>query len=287
MLWMLVRGVVHERDGQSAGACHGGCLASPKHLTQMLFVYRSDRCPALDCAFQPVLECLHQTKHWVFVMAHLTVVSTNPTCPPSVHAAHDLRNIMASIGLHLETLQRLSGPSGAKAADAAYALLTRSVALCNRALDCTTNADNNARRRRVDLVQTARQIADLLAPIAPKEFSFDIGQNSAGCVLADPDDVFRILFNLMNNAVSVARGKANTIKSVTIRVTTEGTVVMMQSATMAQDYRLASSHVCSERNRGDRGRLDAATVLPSHVSSRSETAARLSLPLQPEVPASN
>jgi hypothetical protein len=228
MLWMLVRGVVHERDGQSAGACHGGCLASPKHLTQMLFVYRSDRCPALDCAFQPVLECLHQTKHWVFVMAHLTVVSTNPTCPPSVHAAHDLRNIMASIGLHLETLQRLSGPSGAKAADAAYALLTRSVALCNRALDCTTNADNNARRRRVDLVQTARQIADLLAPSAPKEFSFDIGQNSAGCVLADPDDVFRILFNLMNNAVSVARGKANAIKSVTIRVTTEGTVVTMQ-----------------------------------------------------------
>jgi hypothetical protein len=154
-------------------------------------------------------------------------------------------------------------------------------------MDCTTNADNNARRRRVDLVQTARQIADLLAPIAPKEFSFDIGQNSAGCVLADPDDVFRILFNLMNNAVSVARGKANTIKSVTIRITTEGTVVMMQSATMAQDYGLASSHVCSERNRGDRGRLDAATVLPSHVSSRSETAARLSLPLQPEVPASN
>jgi signal transduction histidine kinase len=161
-------------------------------------------------------------------MAHLTAVSTNPTCPPSVHAAHDLRNILASIGLHLETLQRLSGPSGAKAADAAYALLTRSVALCNRALDCTTNADNNARRRRVDLVQTARQIADLLAPSAPKEFSFDIGQNSAGCVLADPDDVFRILFNLMNNAVSVARGKANAIKSVTIRVTTEGTVVTMQ-----------------------------------------------------------
>src|SRR5271166_1588035 len=103
----LVPGVVHERDGQSAGACHGDCLASAKHLTQMLFVYRSDRCPALDCAFQPVLECPNQTKHWVFVMAHLAVVSTNPTCPPSVHAAHDLRNILASIELHLETLQRL------------------------------------------------------------------------------------------------------------------------------------------------------------------------------------
>ena len=60
---------------------------------------------------------------------------------------------------------------------------------------------------------------------APKDFSFDITQNSAGCALADADDVFRILFNLMNNSVSVARHKANTMKSVTIRVDVEGTTV--------------------------------------------------------------
>jgi hypothetical protein len=87
-------------------------------------------------------------------MVYLAVVATNPTRLPGTQAAHDMRNIL-SIGLHLETLQRLSGPSGAKAADAAYALLTR-------ALDCTASADNIAHRRRVDLVQTARQIADLL-----------------------------------------------------------------------------------------------------------------------------
>ena len=197
-------------------------------MTPMLCGYRSDRRLALDCAFHLVLQCPCQTKHWGSVMAHLAVVSANPTCPLSAHAAHDLRNILASIGLHLETLQRLSGPSGAKAADATYALLTRGTALCNNALDCTANADRNARRRRVDLVQTARQIADLLAPSAPKGFSFDIDQNSAGCVLADPDDVFRILFNLMSNAVSVASRKANAIKSVTIRASTEGTAVTMQ-----------------------------------------------------------
>ncbi len=161
-------------------------------------------------------------------MAHLAVVAANPTCPPSARAAHDLRNILASIGLQLETLQRLSGTSGAKAANAAYALLTRGTALCNSALDCTASADRNARRCRVDLVQIARQISDLLASSAPNNFSFDIDQNNACCVLADPDDVFRILFNLMNNAVSVARRKANAIKSVTIRVIAEGTVVTLQ-----------------------------------------------------------
>jgi signal transduction histidine kinase len=161
-------------------------------------------------------------------MAHFAVVATNTARPPVAQAAHDLRNILTSIGLHLETLQRLSGPSGAKAVDAAYALLTRGTVLCNSALDGSANADNSTRRRRVDLIQTARQIADLLAPRAPKDFSFDIGQNNAACALADPDDIFRILFNLMSNAVNVASGKANAIKSVTIRVSIEGPISTMQ-----------------------------------------------------------
>jgi len=70
-------------------------------------------------------------------MAHLAVVATSSARPPAAQTAHDLRNILASIGLHLETLQRPSGPSGAKAVDAAYAMLTRGTFLCNSALDCS------------------------------------------------------------------------------------------------------------------------------------------------------
>ena len=139
---------------------------------------------------------------------------------------HDLRNILASIGLHLETLGRLSGPSGAKPVDAAYALLTRCTAMCNCALDYAANAQS--RRCRVDLIHTARQTADLLAPSAPKDFCFDIGQDTAACALADPNDVFRILFNLMSNAVNVANLKANAIKTVSIRVGIEGAALTMQ-----------------------------------------------------------
>jgi signal transduction histidine kinase len=158
-------------------------------------------------------------------MAQLALVASSSTCPPRAQVAHDLRNILTSIGLHLETLQRLSGPSGAKAAHAAYALLTRGTVLCNGALDGTDGAEKIVRRRRVDLVQTARQVADLLAPSAPRGFSFDIDQHGVGCVLADPNDVFRILFNLMSNAVSVASRKANAMTSVRIRVSIEGKVV--------------------------------------------------------------
>jgi signal transduction histidine kinase len=161
-------------------------------------------------------------------MAHFAIVTANPKRPPAGQAAHDLRNILASISLHLETLQRLSGPSGVKAADAVYALLSRGAVLCNSALDSSIGAGNYARRRRADLVRTAQQIAGLLEPSAPKDFSFDIDKNSAGHVLADPDDVFRILFNLMSNAVSVANRPASTMKSVTIRVRAEGKLVTAQ-----------------------------------------------------------
>jgi hypothetical protein len=45
-----------------------------------------------------------------------------------------------------------------------------------------------------------------------------------------------IPFNLMNDAVSAARRKANAIKWVTIRVSTEGTIVTMQ---ISDDGRIA------------------------------------------------
>ena len=163
-------------------------------------------------------------------MAHFAIVTANPKHPPAGEAAHDLRNILASISLHLETLQRLSGPSGVKAADAVYVLLTRGAVLCNSALDCfPPGAGRHATPAPPSTWCGPReQIAGLLEPSAPKDFSFDIDKNCAGYVLADPDDVFRILFNLMSNAVSVAYRRASTMKSVTIRVRSEGKVVTAQ-----------------------------------------------------------
>ena len=195
--------------------------------------YRSHRRSVLALAPARMVECRGRKRYRKLIaMSQLVVASNNPalSCPLRAHVAHDLRNLLATVGLHLETLQRLSGPSGAKAANAANALLTRGVALCNDALDRTAGADSRARRRGVDMIGIARQVADLLAPAAPKDFSFDINQSCSASVVADSNETFRILFNLMSNAVAVANRKPASLTSVTLHVSTEDSVTIIRLA---------------------------------------------------------
>ena len=143
--------------------------------------------------------------------------------------AHDLRNLLATLALHLETLQRLSGPNGAKAADAAHAIIERAAALCDVALDSGAQP-MRLRRQRVDLVQIACDAADLIASLAPEEFSFDIDPKASACVLADPNDAFRILFNLMHNAVALAKRRQKCLKSLVVRTEFERSMTTMKLA---------------------------------------------------------
>jgi signal transduction histidine kinase len=167
-------------------------------------------------------------------MLHLGSPATAPAAAvPRIcgtQEAHDLRNLLATLGLHLETLKRLSGANGAKAADAAHAIIERAAALCDASLDSAAQPVHPPRHRRVDLVQTACDVADLLAPAAPLNFSFDIDCNKSDCVLADPEDAFRILFNLMHNAVTFAQRRKGCLKSLAIRMQTEGSMVTMKVA---------------------------------------------------------
>ena len=244
-------------------------------------------------------------------MPHLAIVSSHSTMGqlPGAQAAHDLRNLLATVGLHLETLQRLSGPPGTKAANAAHALLSRGNALCNSALERAMRGD--ARRRRLDVVAVAREVLDLLAPSAPQGFAFQLSAGGAIAALANPDEVFRILFNLVGNAVAIANRKAGALAMLTIRAHSEGSVVSVEitddgpglpvgvraglfdtgarrSAPARHGHGLAIARALAERNGGSLGVSSSSKgtsftlTLPAFVSMiRQDNVPTRSAPFRP------
>lgn len=138
-------------------------------------------------------------------MANLALVASNPGSDPFLakQRAHDMRNLLATIGLHLDTLQRLSGPHGAKAAHASHALIAKVTGMCNDAIVNATQA-RQPQRRRFDVVASVRHVTDLLSPMLPAGLRIECDAAAPIQALANADDVFRILFNLLHNILPLA-----------------------------------------------------------------------------------
>jgi signal transduction histidine kinase len=135
----------------------------------------------------------------------LTLVppSSSSTLRPAL--AHDIRNAMAVIALHVEKLESLAGSPGVKAASAAHQLLVKVTALCNDSLRENGSEFSVPRRISFDIVETVRQVIDILRPITPAGLTIKLHPDYRHMVLGNPNDVFRIVFNLAHNAVALAR----------------------------------------------------------------------------------
>jgi signal transduction histidine kinase len=119
--------------------------------------------------------------------------------------AHDIRNAMAVIALNVERLESLAGPPGVKAASAAHRLLVRVSAFCNDSLRQNANEFSVPKRTSSDIVETIRQVIDILRPITPATLKIKLPPDYPHMVLANPNDAFRIVFNLAHNAITLAR----------------------------------------------------------------------------------
>jgi signal transduction histidine kinase len=137
----------------------------------------------------------------------LALASFNPAAghPMPVGLSHDIRATLAIIALHVETLERLAGPHGAKAASAAHGLVSKAAGMCSDILSEAADPDAPARRTGFDIVTVIRQVADLLGPLAPRDLEITVAARGPVMVLGSAQEVFRILFNLAHNAVMVAR----------------------------------------------------------------------------------
>lgn len=168
-------------------------------------------------------------------MSQLVLASLNPKLAsgPSARWAHDIRNALATVGLHLETLERLSGSRGREIAHAAHMLMSRAAAMCNEAMAQGVQGETVSRRRGFDIVKTIEQIANLLQPAAPEGFEIRVAGSDSCVALADPQDVFRILFNLVHNAMTIARQRLETgerMTNVTLHAERAGASVTVRVA---------------------------------------------------------
>lgn len=167
------------------------------------------------------------------LMTRLTLAAVNPSpnaAPArawSLDIAHDIRNALAVSSLHLETLERLAGPEGRKAASAAQAVLARAAAICSASLAAGQRADRGAQRCGFDLIKVIREVAATLAPTAPAGFRIEPPAEPQCIVLAEPGDVYRIVFNLVHNAIAVAR-RGGAITGVRIRLQRKGAAVAVE-----------------------------------------------------------
>jgi len=139
-------------------------------------------------------------------MSQPALASLTSAGGPSARWAHDIRNALATVGLHLETLERLSGSRGREIAHAAHLLMSRAAAMCNEAM--TQGAPADGRHKPFDVARTIVQIANLLRPAAPDGFEIRVAGTGSFTVMADQQEIFRIVFNLLHNAMTIARRQA-------------------------------------------------------------------------------
>src|SRR5258705_12140925 len=104
-------------------------------------------------------------------MPQLALVCPSFRNPPSPATkwAHDIRNTLATVGLHLDTLERLAGSGGQKAVEAAHALMARASSMCEQALTQSARAEPQARREG-DVGKKIPQVPAPLDAVGPARF---------------------------------------------------------------------------------------------------------------------
>jgi len=162
-------------------------------------------------------------------MTDLALVASRQTALPPAQWAHDIRNLLATTGLHLDSLARLSGPDGAKAASAAHALIARAGGMCSEAVAAAGAGEGRRRRHPFDIMVTIRQVVDLVGPLGPEGFCINLASNGTHLVLGDHTELFRVLFNLLHNGLVVARSGAK-LRRIDISVERAGAITTVRIA---------------------------------------------------------
>lgn len=128
---------------------------------------------------------------------------------------HDIRNALTTIALYLDTLECPENPQSSRTVASTQALLARVATMCSNAAKHAPDGGPAAARDRFDVARTIAQVRELIASTLPASVSLEACAQDPTPVMADAQDVFRILFNLLHNAATVAR-RTGALRTITV-----------------------------------------------------------------------
>jgi signal transduction histidine kinase len=117
--------------------------------------------------------------------------------------AHDIRNTLGTVALYLEALERQADTVGILART--DALLKKATSMCSDLMLEAGQDGMKMPRQTFDVTHTIEEVDGLVAPVVPAATTLHLVSSGPVYVTANPKDMFRILFNLIHNAVGVAR----------------------------------------------------------------------------------
>ena len=162
-------------------------------------------------------------------MTNLTLVASRQALLPPAEWAHDIRNLLTTIGLHLESLARLSGPHGASAASAALGLIAKAGDMCSEAVVAAAGTRRWRRPHPFDITATIREVVDVVAPLGPEGLTINISSTAAHMAVGDRSELFRVLFNLLYNASAVGRSHSK-LRRIDLSVERAGDITTVRIA---------------------------------------------------------
>jgi signal transduction histidine kinase len=143
--------------------------------------------------------------------------------------AHDIRNTLGTVALYLEALERPSRSDTVRMLSRSDALLKKATSMCSDLLREAGESGKDAPRRIFDVTSTVEEVVGLIAPTVPAATTLSLTSSRPIYVTANPKDVFRILFNLIHNAVGVAR-TGGTLQSIAVGLEEKDATVSIRIA---------------------------------------------------------
>jgi signal transduction histidine kinase len=146
---------------------------------------------------------------------------------------HDLRNMLAAAQLFSDRLGSLPDPTVQRFAPKLIATLDRAIAFCQSTLAYGRARERAPERRLISLRRMVEEVAEILGLSAEGGtvlFANDVPDGLE--VDADPDQLFRVLVNLVRNAVQALEGDLDpaVIRRVTVAAIREGGAVTIRVA---------------------------------------------------------